>query len=395
MDRVLHQPPLRVDQGEVDPPRVDGDRVDVTGLARSGPEAVEHVPVDAEDVPVERLPRAHGHVREAVDLGDAQALAVEPADRHPPALGAEIDGGERRHQPAASWFRTARLRSRGRSGGGCQGPGSTVMTLTPAARHASTSAAGALESVIDAGEILDRHEGEQGASVPLGAVEDPVHLLAGVRHLLLDAHLVRVEVHQAAREAQAPRAEEALVDPRRAKHVCAEVADERHRRQAQHPAGDEDGDPRSVGERGGDEQPVGDDDELTLRAQLEREVVRGRARVQRDRLAFADHGGRRARDRALLLDLEAQAQVEAGLGLVVLKRPDAAANAGDETLARELGQVAPHRHLRNGECLRKFRNRKVVPRLEQAEHVIQALRLRKVAKIVHPLDFATIRRSQS
>ena len=43
VDGVLHQPPLRVDQSEVDPPGVDRDRVDMTGLARGGPETVEHV----------------------------------------------------------------------------------------------------------------------------------------------------------------------------------------------------------------------------------------------------------------------------------------------------------------------------------------------------------------
>ena len=82
-------------------------------------------------------------------------------------------------------------------------------------------------------------------------------------------------------------------------HVGADVADERHRRQAEHPAGDEHGDARRVGERRRDQEAVRDDDELALRAQLEREVVRGRARVERDRLALLDERGRGPRDRLL------------------------------------------------------------------------------------------------
>ena len=171
--------------------------------------------------------------------------------------------------------------------------------------------------------------------MPLRPVEDPVDLLAGVGHLLLDAHLVRVQVHQAALEAEPARAEEALVDAGRPQHVGAEIADERHRRQTEHAAGDENGDAGCVGERGRDEQAVGHDDELALVAQLEREVVRGRARVECDRLALADQRRRGAGDRALPLDLEPQPQVEADLGLALLQRPHAAADARDESLLGE------------------------------------------------------------
>ena len=219
-----------------------------------------------------------------------------------------------------------------------------------------------------AGELVDGDEREQRAAVPLRAVEDPVDLLAGVRHLLLDPHLVGVQVHQPALEAEAARAEEALVDARRAQHVGAEVADERHRREPQHAAGDEDGDAGRVGERGRDEQAVRDDDELALRAQLEREVVRRRARVERDGLALADHRRRRARDRALALDLEPQPEVEADLGLAVLERADAAANARDEPLLRELGEVAADRDLRNRKRFRKFRNLNGIAGLEHPQH---------------------------
>ena len=186
-------------------------------------------------------------------------------------------------------------------------------------------------------------EREQRAAMPLRSVEDAEHLLAGIRHLLLDPHLVRVQIHQTALETEAARAEEALVDPRRAQHVGAEVADERHRRQPQHAAGDENRDARRVGERRRDEQTVRDDDELALRAQLERQVVRGRARVERDRLALVDHLRGRARDRPLPLDLEAEPEVEPDLGLPVLERPHAATDARDETLAgeRSRGRCGP------------------------------------------------------
>ncbi len=52
-----------------------------------------------------------------------------------------------------------------------------------------------------------------------------------------------------------------LVD---AEHVGAEIADERHRVEAEHAAGHEHVDARCVGERGRDQEAVGDDDELLL-----------------------------------------------------------------------------------------------------------------------------------
>ena len=57
VDRVLNEAALGVDQREVDAPRIDRDRVDVTGFARGGPETVEHIAVDAKDVPVQRVAR--------------------------------------------------------------------------------------------------------------------------------------------------------------------------------------------------------------------------------------------------------------------------------------------------------------------------------------------------
>src|SRR5262249_60766010 len=125
-------------------------------------------------------------------------------------------------------------------------------------------------------------------------------------------------------------AEEALVDPRRAEHLCAEVADEGHRRETQHAARDEHRDSGRICEGGGDEEAVRDDDELAFRAQLERQVVRRRARVERDGLPLPNELCRVARDRSLSLDLEAEPQVEAGFRLTLLEGPHAAADARAE-----------------------------------------------------------------
>ena len=222
--------------------------------------------------------------------------------------------------------------------------------------------------------------------MPLRPVEDPVHALARVGHLPLDADLVRIQVHQPPREAEAARAQEALVDPRRPEDVRAEVADERHRREPQRPAGHEHRDPGRVRECGCDEQAVRDHDELALRAQLEREVVRRRAGVERDCLTLADHLRGGVCDGPLPLDLQPQPQIEADLRLALLERPYAAADPRDEALPRELGEVAANRHLGDGKGFRKFRNRNVITRLEQAEYVLHAFGLGKIANVRDAVD---------
>src|SRR5262249_22282520 len=135
-----------VDQPEVDRPGVDGKRVD--GPIPGGrAQAVEHVRVQAQHVPVQPAADPNGDIGEAPYLVDHEPLAVEEPERDAAALGAQVDGGERPGQFRPSSVRTARRRSRGRTGGGSCGPGSQTITWTPAARQASTSSAGALESV--------------------------------------------------------------------------------------------------------------------------------------------------------------------------------------------------------------------------------------------------------
>ena len=218
--------------------------------------------------------------------------------------------------------------------------------------------------------------------MPLRPVEDPDDSLARGGHLALDPHLVRVQVHEAAIEAEAAGAQEALADPRGAEDVGSEVADERHRMEPEHPSGHEDGDAGRVGERGGDQQAVRDDDELLLRAQLEREVVGGRARVERHGFALVDHRRGRLSDGPLPSDLQSQAEVEAELGLPALERPYASADTSDEALPGHLAEIAPHRDLRDGKGFRKFRNVDGVPRFEQAENLAHPLVLGQIRHVL-------------
>ena len=162
---------------------------------------------------------------------------------------------------------------------------------------------------------------------------------------MLDPNLFGIEVHQPAVKAQSAGTEEALVDSRRAENVGAEFADERHRLQAQKPAGDENVDSRCVRECGCDQQPVCDNDELLLRAQLERQVVGRGARIERDRLTVLDHRRGGLRDRLLALGLQAKTEIEAQLGVAALQGPNAAPDARHEATPCQRRQIAPDRHL--------------------------------------------------
>jgi hypothetical protein len=65
----------------------------------------------------------------------------------------------------------------------------------------------------------------------------------------------------------------------------------------------------------------------------------------------------------------------------LLNRTDTAADPSDEPLLRKNREVATNGDLRNGKCFRKFRNRNVIPRLEQQEHVPQPLGLGQIPEI--------------
>ena len=149
--------------------------------------------------------------------------------------------------------------------------------------------------------------------------------------------------------------------------------------QAEHAAGDEHGDARRVGERGRDQQAVRDDDELPLRAQLEREVVRGRARVERDRLAVARPSPRRPLAIARFRSTSRRSRKsKPSSDWPRCSGADAAAHAGDEPLPRELGEVAADGDLRNRKRFRKFRNVNGIARLEHAQDFLHPLVLRQI-----------------
>ena len=71
-----------------------------------------------------------------------------------------------------------------------------------------------------------RREREQRGAAPLRLVGDADDALAGGGHLALDLHLVRVEIHEAALDADPPRAEEAPVEASAAQDARREVADD-------------------------------------------------------------------------------------------------------------------------------------------------------------------------
>src|SRR5881397_2261478 len=103
--------------------------------------------VKPEDVPSERPGRAHRHIREAMDLGESEALAVEAPDRDAAALGSQVDRHHRAHQEDPAPVGDTERSSRGRRGARLRAAHSTVTTSTPRARQASTSLAGAPMSV--------------------------------------------------------------------------------------------------------------------------------------------------------------------------------------------------------------------------------------------------------
>jgi hypothetical protein len=131
-------------------------------------------------------------------------------------------------------------------------------------------------------------------------VEDADDAAAHARELALEPDLVRVHVHETVLQAQAAGAEEALVDPGRPQHAAGEVADDRQRLPPQDTAGQHHADAGCLRKGGRDHEPVRDDHELALLPELQRQVVRGRAAVERDRLAVGDHRRRGLRDRPLL-----------------------------------------------------------------------------------------------
>ena len=100
VDGVLEQPTLPVEQGEVDSPGVDTDRIDRPGLGACRAQPFEHFAEEAKDVPVEDAAGRDRNVRKSVHLARGQPLSVVAAQHDATALGAQVDRGHRRHQPS-------------------------------------------------------------------------------------------------------------------------------------------------------------------------------------------------------------------------------------------------------------------------------------------------------
>ena len=212
-------------------------------------------------------------------------------------------GRRRPSSPSAATLVVAARRAEGRAagrGGGSPGRGSTVITSTPARAPRLDLGRGRARVGDDPVELLRPGRTRAGRC---DATSSRRRSRTTCSHASAISCLIRTS---SGFRSMRPRARLSPRAPRKpllirvvAEDVGAEIADERHRRQAQHPAGDEHGDAGGVRERRRDEQAVRDHDELPLRAELEREVVRGRARVERDRLALVRPSRpRRARSRA-------------------------------------------------------------------------------------------------
>ncbi len=74
----------------------------------------------------------------------------------------------------------------------------------------------------------------------------------------------------------------------------------------------------------------------------------------------------------------------------MLQGPRPAPDPSHKPLTRQLSEVAPDRDLGYGKRLRKFRNLNVIASLEQAQHVLHALGLRKGGEVDRVADQARL-----
>lgn len=111
---------VRVEQPVVDGPAVDADRRDaVTGPGRQA-QAVQALPEQGEDVPVQSGGQSDGGVGEAVHLVEDEVVRAHPAEDDAAAGGAEVDGGEWHVGPSCSG-RSGRSDGCGRCGAAHRG----------------------------------------------------------------------------------------------------------------------------------------------------------------------------------------------------------------------------------------------------------------------------------
>lgn len=95
VDRIAEELAGRVEESVVDGPAVDADAREASARRGGrGAQAVEHTPVEGEDVPVQGGTGPDRPVGEPVDLGQLQYARAGAAQHHPPARRTEVDGGE-------------------------------------------------------------------------------------------------------------------------------------------------------------------------------------------------------------------------------------------------------------------------------------------------------------
>ena len=159
-------------------------------------------------------------------------------------------------------------------------------------------------------------------------------------------------------------------------HARADVADERHRGQPQHPARDEHGDAGRVGERRRDPEAVRDDDELALsRAARARGSTRScSSRARRPRPP------RRAPPPPARPPACGRPRSGAAVSNAISEWPRCSGRTPPRTRATSPCRARSERSLRivtseTENYLRKFRNRKRIARLEQAQDCLAYARL--------------------
>src|SRR6266508_718760 len=102
--RVAEQSAVFVEQAVVNGPRVhpDGIQAPVRRGESGRAQAVEHTPIQAQDVPVQCAADRHGHVVEAGDLVQAQRVWRDLGEHHPATGRTEVDGREGSHRRNAA-----------------------------------------------------------------------------------------------------------------------------------------------------------------------------------------------------------------------------------------------------------------------------------------------------
>ena len=104
MARIADEPVVAIEQPEIQPPGIDPESLQsVRGRrARRGRKPVLDLMNEPGEIPVEPVSQPDRIVRKAVDLGNGEQAAVEPANRHPAAGRAEVDRDDAHAAPCSA-----------------------------------------------------------------------------------------------------------------------------------------------------------------------------------------------------------------------------------------------------------------------------------------------------